>query len=442
MSDDEREACGVEMVAAFVTEDGALAQTMPVNGMDEPAAVDAGRASRQRAKRGKGSLFKRGNVWWYAVSYRGRAIRESTEETDKKKAQGKLNAKLDELAGARAGHGRVITPDVKAVKVKALLDALLVDYELRGVKSLPQVRAHLGYPAKKNAEAVSTKIVGAFGHWRVVDLVDGDAAIERYIRDRIAHGASPATVNRETQLFAQALTPFFAKKLRQPMPTIRRFSEKGNARKGFFERADFEAVLAQITDRAVADFLSWFYWTGMRPKEIGSLTWADYDAETSTLRLHARDAKTGYGRVIPLENELRAIIDRRIKARRFACPFMFHRAGEPMGDFRKTWLSACRAAGFTVTVDRDGQTIERAAKLRYDLRRTAVRNMVRAGVDPAVAMKISGHRTRAVFDRYNIIDESDVRDAVRKTSQYVNALPTERTVVPLAAARTAKHADV
>jgi integrase len=158
----------------------------------------------------------------------------------------------------------------------------------------------------------------------------------------------------------------------------------------------------------------------MRPGEIRALTWAAFDRETWTLRLHAKDAKTGYGRVLALEGPLRTIIDRRVASRRIGSPLIFHRRGRPVGDIRKQWKKACKAAGVV-------------GKLLYDLRRTAIRNMVRAGVDPVVAMKVSGHRTRAVFDRYNIIAEADLRDAVLKTQAYVSSLPTERKVAQLEA---------
>ena len=124
------------------------------------------------------------------------------------------------------------------------------------------------------------------------------------------------------------------------------------------------------------------------------------------------------GRVIALAGEVRTIIERRLKARRLDCLLIFHRNSKPVGDFRKSWASACRLVGVE-------------GKLIYDLRRTAVRNMVRAGVDPAVAMKISGHRTRNVFDRYNIISEDDIRQAVLKTDAYVETLPTTSTLMPL-----------
>jgi len=147
----------------------------------------------------------------------------------------------------------------------------------------------------------------------------------------------------------------------------------------------------------------------MRPGEIKALTWAAFDRETWAIRLPARSAKIREGRMLALEGDLRAIIERRLRVRRFDSPLIFHRDGKPVGDFRKVWKRACRAAGVQ-------------GMILYDLRRTAIRNMVRAGVDPDVVMKISGHKTRSVFSRYNIISDTDIREAVLKTHKYVATL--------------------
>jgi integrase len=77
------------------------------------------------------------------------------------------------------------------------------------------------------------------------------------------------------------------------------------------------------------------------------------------------------------------------------------RAGCPIGDFRKTWVRACREAGAP-------------GLLVHDLRRSGIRNMVRARISEHTAMRISGHRTRSVFDRYDIVDESDLQEAARR----------------------------
>jgi integrase len=104
-----------------------------------------------------------------------------------------------------------------------------------------------------------------------------------------------------------------------------------------------------------------------------------------------------------------ALLQQRKALRRLDCPLVFHRgAGAPLGNFRTVWASSCTTA-------------QVPGLLFHDLRRSAVRNMVRAGVPERVAMALSGHRTRAVFDRYNIVSEDDLRAATARTADYVTA---------------------
>ena len=168
-------------------------------------------------------------------------------------------------------------------------------------------------------------------------------------------------------------------------------------------------------DTDLQDYVSWCFHTGMRAGETKSLTWADYDAECRTIRLHAKDSKNRTGRAIPLTAELATIVAQRQEARRLDCPFIFHRNGKQMGEFRKVWHRACEEAGVK-------------GKLFHDLRRSAVRNMVRAGVNPDIARQISGHRTPAIFSRYNIISEADPRQAIDQASNYIASLPVKSNV--------------
>jgi hypothetical protein len=141
---------------------------------------------------------------------------------------------------------------------------------------------------------------------------------------------------------------------------------------------------------------------------------------------------------------------RRWAAREYKTPdgpalsqYFFHTDGRSIGDFRKTWASACKTAGLvkpkldrngdpvTIMVDGTKQTEMVRSRLFHDFRRSGVRNMVRAGVREGIAMAISGHRTRAIFDCYNITSDDDLRQAVMQTASHLAAQPADRKIVSI-----------
>ncbi len=123
-------------------------------------------------------------------------------------------------------------------------------------------------------------------------------------------------------------------------------------------------------------------------------------------------SKTKAGRLLPLSPALREVLERRLAARRDDCPLVFYyRDGLPVGDWRKTWAKAAKAAKLP-------------GKLIHDCRRTAARNLVRSGVPERVAMMLLGHRTRNIFDRYNIVSEGDLRQAAERLACYLGSQPS------------------
>ncbi len=233
-------------------------------------------------------------------------------------------------------------------------------------------------------------------------------------------------------------------------PHIRRLAET-NVRQGFFEPNEFEAVVGSLPEY-LQDFTRFAYQCAWRKGQIASLTWPDVDRTAGVIQARAEHVKNGRAHKIVLEGELAEIIERRWAARQYSTPsgpgiskYVFHRNGNPIRDPRKAWASACRAAVLArPKLDANGKPVTRIVKgkeqivmvpsrIFHDLRRSGVRNMVRAGVREGVAMAISGHRTRAVFDRYNITSDEDLRQAVRQTEEHLKRQPVERKVVAIAA---------
>ncbi|HYK91738.1 MAG TPA: site-specific integrase, partial [Acidobacteriota bacterium] len=215
-----------------------------------------------------------------------------------------------------------------------------------------------------------------------------------------------ATINRELAIIRRAFSLGIENGKIAVMPKIKTLKEN-NVRKGFFEMEQFQSVRKRLADD-LQPMVTFAYVTGWRMRsEIWPLQWPRVDFEAGTVRLEPGTTKNDEGRIFPFTSELRAVLEgqrQRTEALRkkgIICPWVFHRDGQPIREFKRSWKTACKNAGLP-------------GKIPHDFRRTAVRNLVRSGVPETIAMQMTGHKTRSVFDRYNIVDETDLFDAARR----------------------------
>jgi integrase len=164
----------------------------------------------------------------------------------------------------------------------------------------------------------------------------------------------------------------------------------------------------------------------MRLGEVLSLKW-EY-VKGDVIELQAEDAKgdgdEGNARLIPMVGkDLAGILERRKIARQVKASdtttlaaWVFHHNGNPIVDIRKAWKTACKKAGVP-------------GRLFHDLRRSAVKNLDEAGVSRDVAMQISGHKTQAMYSRYNIADVKRVRKALERTQEFREAAVAQESKV-------------
>lgn len=191
-----------------------------------------------------------------------------------------------------------------------------------------------------------------------------------------------------------------------------------NTRTGFFEAHQYEALLPHLRPR-VRPVVVFMYWSGWRRSAVLTRQWRHVDFDRGEIRLDPGETKNGKGRTLPfsavpaLADVLRAQRDyTRAVERRTGqvVPWVFHREGRRIKSIRQTWCTASKRAGLV-------------GKIPHDFRRTAARNLIRAGVPEKVAMQITGHETRSVFDRYHITTADDVREGLAKLAAAAGSEP-------------------
>jgi integrase len=227
--------------------------------------------------------------------------------------------------------------------------------------------------------------------------------IEDYIDHRKREKASTSTINRELTIlkamFRRGMlsdppkvnrVPRFPTKLREPNP-----------RAGFVTDDQYHALQAKIPYAWLRALLAVAYNFGFRRGELVGLRVSQVDLKARVIHLLPGTTKNDKGRKVVMTAEVFELISECVKGKQPGDAVFTWADGTPVNDFRRSWRTIAKKAGFP-------------GLLLHDMRRSAVRNMVRAGVSKHVAKRISGHTTDSIFDRYDIGDEADLVDAAQK----------------------------
>jgi integrase len=209
----------------------------------------------------------------------------------------------------------------------------------------------------------------AFSGMRALDITPD--RVRDYQAERRAEKASPATVNREMSHLARAFRIAVKSGLLTVVPPFPNRLEESVPRQGFFEHAEYLAVRRHLTPAVYQDVLDFAYYSGWRRGEVTGLTWREIDMAGSVIRLDPERSKTKTGRLLPMSQPLKEVLQRRVAARRLDSLMVFHRDGEDLIDWRKAWAAACKLAGLP-------------GKRLHDCRRTAARNLIRSGTPERV----------------------------------------------------------
>jgi integrase len=336
-------------------------------------------------RHGTGTVYLRGNVWWKQYFVNGRKINESTKTSDEAEARRQLKVSVGEAAA-----GRDVTPE--RATINDLCELVLADYRLRKLRDVDTVKLRIDAHIKS---AIGSLLASRFTPHQV----------RQYVEMRRTESASDATINREMAIVRRG----FSLALREYPPLVTRVPyipklEEDNVRQGFIEQGQYLVLRGAMPDHLKA-LLVVGYHCGNRLGELRKLRWNQIDLGAGEIRIQKAQAKAKKPRTLPIYGDMIEWLKWQTKQRVESCDLVFHWNGKPLGSHLKGWDRACTEGGLP-------------GLHFHDLRRSAIRNMERAGIPRHVAMQISGHRTEAVYKRYDIVVEGDLKAAGEKLAAY------------------------
>lgn len=347
---------------------------------------------------GTGTVYKRRGSPYYWIDYThdGERYRESSKSSKKSVAIALLKQRLAECET----QGKPMRGE-ETVTLGDLRDAHRADFEANGRRSWWRCEDAWGH------------VLDYLNESRPALRVSG-TALDEYVAHRLGEGAARATVNKELSALRRGYSLLTQRGELSRAPHIKTL-RTDNVRTGFLTREQVDAICAEIGPD-LAPLVRFAFLTGWRKGEVLGLTWDRVDFAAGTVRLEPGSTKNRDGRTFPFAAlpALRTVLREQwrrtqLQQRTFGLitRHVFHRHGAPIRSFRRAWRAACEAA--------EGVPDD---AIFHDLRRSAVRELVRAGVPEQVAMKLTGHRTRSIFDRYAIVDEALLREGVEKLAAH------------------------
>ena len=361
--------------------------------------VGAKRKTRRR-ERGQGGLVKKaGSKNWYLLYYdlNGQQHSESSGTANKQEAQRMLTNRLETVR--RGGQAMA---EIKKLRYEDIRAGLVANYKAEG--KLTEQRGKLLYSGR---QGLLKPLDDFFGGMPVTAITTD--TLERFVAKRKEDGVSGPSVNRHLALLRRAFNLARQKGKIQNVPYFP-MGKESEPRKGFVEREQFTNLRNAMPEN-LRPLLTFLYTTGCRFGAATRIQWSWVNLESATIELPAEVTKNDDPLTLPLSTELVAMLKKE-----------FHNEYKPVFDatnWRKEWNKASVAVGLG---EKTGEEwFQYKGIIPHDLRRSAIRNMIRAGVHQTVAMSISGHKTASVFERYNITDVRDKRAAMAKIELH-NAL--------------------
>lgn len=262
------------------------------------------------------------------------------------------------------------------------------EYQIQGRKSIAEMRHHC------------KPVLRVLGDRAMDALTPADLRV--YVQGRQQEGRSNATINRELAALRRAMHLAMADDRLARVPKFPVLRETG-LRQGTYTREEFDRIVEELPEhlKPVATFA---YLTGRRRGEILQIQWEDVNIQEGWIRIRANTTKTDNPDRIPLTGELLSLVSSLSHGSPLS-GYVFTFQGKAFKTFQRSWKTAARKAGLP-------------DRLFHDFRRSAATDLIEAGVPEQVAMRVTGHRTRSVFARYNIVKSDSVRDAMARLEDY------------------------